>query len=341
MTSEQAKLCAAFILRSLLETDAPKEKPASVEWGDLLDIARRNTVLLRLAERLEEGGARPPEFFRATVEEERRLNRAKLELICRTGRACEKSNVEFIFAKAFHHYPDMGGDVDLFVADHSCEVDEKILGGMKAEPCSRRWIDRLAAASCYCVQGYEAKLEIHHGRMSAYGEHNSFVSLLIRNALPTEIEGKRFLMPSPEDLIVMQATQRVYGRRYIRLAPILYTIASVRRDGLDWDYTLATARRFGAHLALSCYLTYIEQIHQQVFGRELLPANLKESLIMDGWGRIESKNGLYCFPHLRVARKVYANTLRRAMLAGNSRAFGRLCLLPFVAATAMLRKSVS
>ena len=259
----------------------------------------------------------------------------------RINRACEENGVAFIFAKAFHHYPDMGSDIDLFMLRDSHEVDALVLQGLGAEPSKRGLIDRLASTVCYKVRGYDVNLDIHHGRMWAYGEHHSFIATLIKNARRIEVEGTQFSIPSVEDLLVMQATQRVYGRRYIRLAPILYTITSLRRDNLDWDYILNTARRFNAFLGLSCYLSYVNQIHLQVFGKELLPADLKKSLVTEDWGNIEFRNGAFRFQHMRVARKVYLNMFGAAIVSRNWRSLSRLCVAPLVAATAMLRKSVS
>jgi Uncharacterised nucleotidyltransferase len=341
VTIEQEKLCAAFILRLLLDETGQVSKPDEVRWEDLLKIARRNAVLVRVAERLQSKGAQPPEDFIAAVEDERRLNREKLELIGRVSRSCEESGVEFIFAKSFHHYPDMGDDIDMYVLRPSAEVDALILKGMKAAPHKRSLSDRLAAAACYTVPGCRTRLEIHHGRTWAYGEHHSFIATIIKDARRVQFEGEEFSAPSPEDLLIMEGTQRVYARRYIRLAPIAYMISSIRRDNLDWGYVLETARRFGAFLGLSCYLAYVNQIHRQVFGTDLLAENLRESLMTRGWGQVEFRGGAYRFPHLRVARKIYLSMLRTAVWSGNLKSFSRLCLAPLVAATAMRRKSVS
>jgi hypothetical protein len=341
ITHESEKMCPAFILRLLLEDSASVEKPDEVSWEDLLRVARRNTVLVRLSGKLQQKGVRPPGFFNAAVEEQRRLNLEKLDLIKRLNRSCEENGVAFLFAKAFHHYPDMGGDVDLFVLSNSAEVDALALKGLSAEPCKRLLIDRLASTVCYKVRGYGAKLDIHHGRMWVYGEHNSFITALINNARRIEIEGTEFSIPSAEDLLIMQATQRVYGRSYIRLAPVLYTINALRHDNVDWNYLLRAARRFNALLGLSCYLTYVNQIHQEVFGSDLLPAEVRKSLVKKEWGRVEFRDGAYRFHHLRVARKVYLNMFRGALVSGNWKSLSRLCLAPFVAASVVLRKSVN
>lgn len=339
MTTNE-KACAAFILR-LLADDAPARLPDGVDWDDLLRVSRRNVVLLRVAARLESAGVSIPESFAAAVEDERQSNREKLELMRRVGRACEEGGVPFILAKAFHHYPDMGDDVDLYVLSRSADVDAVVLKGLDVVAHKRSLTDRLAAARCYSVRGSGVKLDIHHGRVWAYGEHDSFINALIKNARRVQIEGTEFGAPSPEDLLVVEATQRVYGRSSIRLAPVAGTIRTFRGGALDWGRVLRTAQKFGALPGLSCYLTYVEQIHVEVFGRELLGEDERKALVTDGWGRVEFAGGAYRFPYLRVARKVYLKMFRSAALSGNWKSLSRLTLAPLVAAAAVARKSVS
>ncbi|HYG82717.1 MAG TPA: nucleotidyltransferase family protein, partial [Pyrinomonadaceae bacterium] len=237
MTTNE-KTCAAFILRLLLDDDAPARLPDTLGWDELARLGRRNVVLVRLAERLESAGERPPASFVAAVEEERRSNGEKMRLARHVSRACEEAGVPFILAKAFQHYPDMGDDVDLYVTGRSADVDAVVLKGLSAVAHKRSLTDRLAAARCYSVRGSKAKLDIHHGRLWAYGDHDSFIAALIKNARRVPVEGAEFDVPSPEDLLVVEATQRVYGRSCIRLAPVVNTIATLRRGALDWDYVL-------------------------------------------------------------------------------------------------------
>jgi len=335
------KTCAAFILRLLADDDAPTRPPDALGWDELARISRRNVVLVRVAQRLEGARSLPPASFVAAVAEERRLNEEKMRLVRHVSRACDEAGVPFILAKAFHHYPDMGDDVDLYVLGRSADVDAVVLRGLDVVAHKRSLTDRLAAARCYSVRGSKAKLDIHHGRMWAYGDHDSFIAALIKNARRVTVEGTEFNLPSPEDLLVVEATQRVYGRSSIRLAPVVNTIATLRRGALDWDYVLRTARKFGALPGLSCYLTYVNQIHNEVFGRELLTEDEGKALVTRGWGRVEFAGGAYRFPHLRVARKVYLNMFRSAAVSGNWKSLSRLCVTPLVAAAAVARKSVS
>lgn len=329
---------AAFILRLLLgEGDARvAEGMAEAEWEELLRTARRNVVLVRLADRLAAAGAGVPDFFAEAAERERRRSRDLVEFIARVGRACERRGVEFIFAKAFQHYPDMGIDVDLFVASRATAVDALILEGMNAAPARRDLLSRLSGAASYRVPGCDAVLDIHHGRMGLLGEYGSHVSLLIRNAERVRVEGEEFLAPSAEDVLVLQGMQRVSRHSYIRLCDIVSTVELLRRKPLDWNYVGRVTAQLGTDYGLRCYLSYVGQAYRSVFGREL--PGLSRELKAEAGGRVEFRDGFYRFSRLKVAGRVYLDTVRASVRTRNWETARRLCLLPLATvATAFKR----
>ena len=338
MTSEREDKCAALILRLLLDDARGAERVEGPEWEALLRTAQRNVVLVRLADRLAEAGGSAPDFFAEAARRERRRSRAVVELAARAGRACERHGVEFIFAKAFQHYPDMGGDVDLFVASRSTEVDALILDGMAAAPARRDLLSRMAGAASYRVPGCDAVLDIHHGRMGLLGEYGSHINLLIRNGERVPVEGTEFLAPSAEDVLVVQGMQRVYRHSHIRLCDIVSTVRLLRRNRLDWNYVTRVTAQLGTEYGLRCYLSYVEQIHRSVFGRELLAPALARELRLGAGGRVEFRDGFYRFSRLKVAGRVYLDTVRAAVRTGNWEAARRLCLMPLATVATALKR---
>jgi hypothetical protein len=331
---------AAFILRLLLDDGGARgaEGAGGPGWEGLLRTARRNVVLVRVADRLAAAGADVPEFFAEAARRERRRSRAVVELVGRVGRACERHGVEFIFAKAFQHYPDVGGDVDLFVTSRSTEVDALILEGMGAAPARRDLLSRMAGATSYRVPGCDAVLDIHHGRMGLLGEYGSHVNLLIRNGERMRVEGAEFLAPSAEDVLVVQGMQRVSRHSHIRLCDIVSTVKLLRRDRLDWNYVTRVSAQLGTEYGLRCYLSYVEQIHRSAFGRELLAPGLARELKLGAGGRVEFREGFYRFSRVRVAGRVYLDTVRAAVRTGNWDAASRLCMMPLATAAAAFKR---
>ena len=129
----------------------------------------------------------------------------------------------------------------------------------------------------------------------------------------------------------MQGLQRVWGRRQILLCDVVFTISAIRRGTLDWEYVIRTARQHGAFDGLCCYLSYVDQIHRDTFGRPLLPIAVRQRLLLRGWGRARFRAGAYRFPVLRVNTRLYLRQLAARIAAGDWEAAGRICLLPLVA----------
>jgi hypothetical protein len=311
---------------------------AGADWAELLRVARRNYVLLRLAARLEEAGARGPDFFDEAVDEERRRASAIFGVIRRVSRACEAAGVGHLFAKSFQHHPDMGGDIDLFVAERAPSVDGAVLAGTPAAPAGRDFRSRMSGVTAYRVCGGEFVLEIFHGRLGVLGEHGAVVGQFIRNAERARVGGGEFLLPSPEDLLVLHGMQRVYRHGFIRLCDVLSAASLVGRAGLDWDYVLRTSEQLGTAYGLCSYLAFVGQIYREALGRELLPGGLRERLAADGCGRGRFKGGVFVFPRGRVAGRVYLGKVRAAVRAGNWDGVSRLSLMPLVAAASLARR---
>ena len=327
-----------YALRLLLGGRADARALGDDDWDELLGVARRNFVLVRLSDRLGELGVRPPDTFGEAAGRERRRAAAMLDIVGRVGRACEGRGVAHIFAKSFQHYPDMGGDIDLFVLSRSRAVDAEVLRGAEAEPAPADFRGRMSGVTAYRVGGGAFTLEIYHGRVGALGEHGALVGQLLSNAGRARVGGREFLVPSPEDLLVLHGMQRVYRHGFIRLCDVLSTASLVGRERIDWDYVLRTSEQLGTLYGLGSYLTYVEQIYQETLGRALLPSALRARLTADNCGRGRFEGGVFVFPRGRVAGRVYLGKVRAAVRAGNWDGVSRLSLMPLVAASSLARK---
>lgn len=324
-------------LRLLAGREAAPVAPEPIAWDELLRVAQRNFVLLRLSSRLRELGVEAPAFFVEAETEERRRARLMFDTIRRVSRACAEQGVRHIFAKSFQHYPDMGGDIDLFVGARSPAVDESILRGIQAAPVRRDLRSRMSGVTGYRVDSGGSVLEIHHGRLGVLGEHGEVVGHIIGNGSRAEVGGCEFLLPAAEDLLILHGMQRVYRHGVIRLCDVLSTASLVGRTELDWSYVLRTSEQLGTLYGLCSYLTYAAQIYRETLGVELLPAGVGEGLRAANCGRAEAKGGVFVFPRARVVGKVYLGKVRAAVRAGNWGGVSRLSLMPLVAAASLAR----
>jgi len=324
--------------RPTLPAFADRDGAAALDWDVLLEVGQANAVLVRMAERLAALGVSGPERFVAAVAGERQRIRAALELMSQVSRACEARGIRFLFPKAFQDYPDFGDDIDLLVLPRSTRVDRGIIAGLLATPVGRDLGDRIAGTTTYRIKGYLSPLDVQHGRLGLVGEHDAFPQVLTRHARPVLVEGTEFAGARLEDQLVLQGMQRVGGRLRVALCDVVFTVSTLRRATLDWNYVIATARQHGALPGLSCYLSYVDQIHRDVFWQPLLSDVMRRSLMLHGWGRIEFHDGAYRLPIIRANGRLYWRQFRQRIAGGDWAGAARVCLAPIVAGARAARR---
>ncbi|HYJ84597.1 MAG TPA: nucleotidyltransferase family protein [Pyrinomonadaceae bacterium] len=336
MTQRQSY--GSIILRLMLSGTLEPFDSRTMLWGELLHVAAQNGVLIRVVDQLQTIGLEPSHFFYTAVTEMRARNQRKLSLMARIGERCVDANIDFIFAKALQNYPDMGGDIDLYVEPRSIDVDAGILRGLKATPVKRNLRNLIDGSATYRLAGCDSVLDIHHGRVGMLGEHKLFVGQIIRNARQVTVGGDDFLTPSPEDQLILQAMQKVVQRSYLRLSDVLTTVTLFRGAGLNWNYILNTAKDLNILYGLSCYLNFVQRINREAFKEDLLRPFLKRSLISPKSESIEFKDGFYRFARVKVGSRGYANKFCSALLSENWSVASRLSLLPVLALSTAVRK---
>ncbi len=328
---------ASIILRLLIDGVLEPNDEETVVWGDLLHIAAQNGVLIRVVDQLEAIGFEPRHFFSAAVKDMRARNYRKLTLVSRISERCAAANIEMIFPKVFQNYPDMPGDIDLYVVPRSRRFDRTILSGLRARPIKRNVRNLIDGTANYQLPGCDASLEIHHGRVGILGEHKWYINQIIENGRYVQAEGDEFLVPSPEDELILQALQRPVQRSYLRLSDVVATVVLLRTKVLNWDYVLKTVNDLNIFYGLSCYLGFVDQIYVETFEKQLLPARLVRSLAPQKF-TIEFKNGFYRFQRLRVGSRGYLDKFVSAVMAENWSVVTRMSLLPLLALTTAYRK---
>jgi hypothetical protein len=335
-TSEQRH--AMFVLRTLLDDAIPPGESTALAWPLLERLAERNAVLVRFADRLERGGVRLPPTFAAARDAACVRAAGALDVIAAISAACARQGIAFLFPTALDHYPDLGQDLDLLVLSQSETSDAAVLGSLAATRRDGGLRDRLAGATTYRLERSGLLVDIHHGRLGIIGEQTSYPATLIANRCPRTTGGRDVFVPSVEDQVVLQGMRRVYGRRSFRLADVVATVAALRLPGLDWGYVIRTARALGMLPGLSCYLSYVDQIHRTLYGRDLIPRAPRDRLTLGGWGRFAFRGAVYRFPAARVGGRLYWHELGSALGTRNWSAASRLGLLPAVLALEQVRR---
>jgi hypothetical protein len=332
----QRQSYGSIILRLLWGDTIEACDTRDMAWDELLHVAARNGVLIRAVEKLHAIGLESPHFLYSAAKETRDRNQKKLALITRIAKSCIDARIEFIFPNVLQNYPDMGSDIDLYVAAHTAEVDGAIVSGLNATQGKRSLRNRIDGTATYRLAGCDFLLDIHHGRVGLLGEHK-FVSQMIGNGRLAKIDGNVLLIPSPEDQLILQ-TQKVVQRSYLRLSDLVATIRLFRENTLEWNYILKTARKLGVSYDLGCYLKFVDQIHCEAFRHTLLPDSLKSFPGSKRMTSIEFKDGFYRYPRLRIGSRCYANKFWSAVRSEDWKVASRLSLLPLIAVPRIIRR---
>jgi hypothetical protein len=335
MTVLDEQAHADLVLQLLL--DGVPAADSRVDWSTLLPLARRNGVVIRVAERLASLGVEPPPPFAEGVARERERVRDAFVLVQRVSAILRARGIPFLFAKACQHYPDLGDDLDLLVLAPEAAVDTLLARELPATAQPRDVGGWIAGTVTFRIRGVTTTLDVQHERLGTVGEHRAYAVTLVRRQRRIVVAGTECGAPATEDQIVLQGVQRVPGRRCIRLCDVVYTASTLRRIALDWDYILSTARRIGVLSGLGCYLSYVEQIHRDVLLAPLLPAGVRRALPSEGWGRVEFKEGAYRFPALRANGRTYLRQLAAGLRTADWSGAARLCCVPVVGAATAVR----
>lgn len=326
-----------LLLQLLLTGTADLAGVPTHAWDDLSRVARSNAVLLRAAACLERVALDGSERFVASAAHERQRAQALLAAIHATSRACSDGGIAHLFPKAFQHYPDMGSDLDLLVLARPAEFTP-ILAALRAQRLHGGFSNWLAATVRYALTDCPAPLDVQYGRLGLVGEHAGYAAQLVNNRRRTAVDGTEVCVPAIEDQVVLGGIQRVFGRRSLRLADIVWAVRALGDVALDWDYVVRTASRFGVTHGLGCFLSYVEQIHRRLLPGALVPTDVRRHLPLDGWGPVEFRDGRYRFPSIRVNARLSLKALQAKLVRHDWAGAARLSLVPLVGvATALSR----
>ncbi len=334
MSRERESRLAAALLRLLLGRSGAEEFGDERDWAVVARIGAENAVLVRCTERLQAAGVHPPACVTDAAARLAARARAMLDAAAAVGDLCRSRGIPFIYPKLLQHVPDMGRDLDLLVLPRSAELDGHLRRALGAVPLPTGLRERITGAASYRIPGCPAVLDVLHGRLGVLGEQTGFPATLLRRSRPVATGGK-FDVPSPEDQLVLQGMQRVYGRTGIRLGEVVATVRLLRHETLDWDYVMATARETAIHSGLACYLSYVGQIHAEAVGEPLPCPPAARSLMRGHWGRVHFRGGGYRFPAAAVNCRLYLRRLADGLASGRWAELGRLGLMPAVAAATL------
>ncbi len=156
------------------------------EWSDFLRFAELQRVYLRTLQLLEKwavADAVGPRFdgLQDLAQVEQRQVEGALAALHKIVRALELTGHTPLVIKTLDHWPDIGSDLDLFIAATERDTVRAMQSELQAEPQPQSWGDRLAHKWNFRIPGLPRLVEIHVGCLGQTGEQDDATCPLRRN----------------------------------------------------------------------------------------------------------------------------------------------------------------
>ena len=265
--------------------------------------------------------------------EDARITNA-LRHLDRITRALEENDCPTSVMKSLDHWPDLGNDLDLYTLapeQRIVHVMHNILGG-HIEP--RSWGDRLAHKWNFAFEGLRESVEVHAERLGQTGEHIAMAKRFVTRRVKMERGGYTFLVPAPEERIVVATLQRMYRHFYFRVCDIVNSAAIVESGELDYRELKKSADLGGIWPGVATYLKIVSDYAQQYRGTPLqLPREVLQAAKFGG-EKLFVLRRFMRVPIMPDGARLFTKQIAAAAAAGNVPATFRLSLLPPLAATA-------
>ncbi|HLV89297.1 MAG TPA: nucleotidyltransferase family protein [Candidatus Sulfotelmatobacter sp.] len=311
------------------------------EWSELLTLAGKNHALLRTLPKLMSlpSAGRPDRISRAIEAEQDRIDHALgfLESICSSLSEAGK----VVVIKTLDHWPDFGSDLDLYTDAASRDVIAIMQDQFKARVANPSWGDRLANKCNFEVPGLPELVEVHIRRLGQTGEQSRIGRYLMARAREGKFGGRSFLVPSPEDRMIISTLQRMFRHFYIRLCDVLNLCRSADEDRIDYDYLHSLAKPAGLWEGVATYLNIVSAFVEGYRGRGMqLPASLKAAAQFGG-EKIRFGKQFLRIPIVPHSARLYAAELKELLWSGELENSLRLGLLPFLATAAAVEYKIT
>ena len=299
---------------------------------------RTMSVLKRLA---EAANCRSVAAWTASclAAEDERISQAIkfLDVICH---ALERAGCPATVIKSLDHWPDLGGDLDLFTSGPKYVVTDTLTRKFGARLQTRSWGDRLAGKWNFQIPGLNELVEVHVKYLGQTGEHLSLAIRVEQRRVERRIGDYVFRVPAPEERIITAALQRMYRHFYVRLCDIANVAGLCRSNVVNFKDLRMTADLGGIWPGVATLLVLVAE-YVGSYGHELkLPGEVMDAarLSLD---RTFVRRQFLRIPIMPEAALLYGRQLRETAVKRDLRAVARLSLLPPLATVAFISERIT
>jgi hypothetical protein len=247
-----------------------------------------------------------------------------------------------VVIKSLDHWPpDLGNDLDLYTTANESAVIDVMKRRFGAELEARSWGDRLARKWNFRVPGLRESIEVHVQRLGQTGEHTALAQRFVARRVERQVGGYGFLVPAPEERVIVATLQRMYRHFYFRICDMCNTARLIDDNAIDYAELERAAMQGGIWPGVATYLKIVADYVGRYRGIELpLPANVAKAA-MFGAERVNVRAKFLRVPMMPEGAKLYTSEVKTMALNGNVPATLRLSLLPPLASAAAIAYKIT
>jgi hypothetical protein len=311
------------------------------ELREIFDLADSHHVTVRVIEILQAaasaagkddlGGRLEPIL---SVERKRIANALYyMNAICQSF---EAAGCPITIIKSVDHWPDLGGDIDLYTSGSRDLVVDLFRKGFKAELEAQSWGDRLANKWNFRIPRLPELVECHVKWLGQTGEQVVLARRVEQRQMLRRVADYVLPVPAPEEQIVISALQRMYRHFYIRLCDIANIAALLRDNAVDFSELKKTADLGSIWPGVATLLTIVVEYVKRYGGEVLtLPQEVAASAL-SSQKRTYISQKFVRIPIMPDAAELYTHQMVGIGSSRNFRAMFRLGLLPALATAAFI-----
>ncbi len=317
------------------------QRMSKEEWSEFLSFAELQRVYLRTLQLLEKWNVAdvvgPLQFgLHELVQIEQQQVGHALAALYKVTCALELTGHSPIVIKTLDHWPDIGGDLDLFIAATEADTVRVMQSELRAEPQPQSWGDRLAHKWNFRIPGLMRLVEIHVGCLGQTGEQEALPAHLEETSGLRDAGSFRFRVPAPEEQVTLATLQRMYRHFYIRLTDLVNLTGLVRAGRLDFMRLRDSSQCWSIWPGIATLLKITSDYNERMGAGPLpLPEFVMRSALFGADVTYVGEQFLRV-PMLPQGSQLFLQQLIGTGAALRFRAAARLSLLPALAAAAFV-----
>jgi hypothetical protein len=308
-----------------------------VQRKRLVALADSNHVVIRsfsvVAEQAGQDHALAEWANGVVIREKQRIENALMHLqkICSE---LENAGCAITVMKSLDHWPDLGNDLDLYTTADEQQVCDVMVKRLEAHIEARSWGDRLANKWNFAVPGLPESVEVHAKRLGQTGEHTALARRFVTRRIAKTVNGMTFLVPSPEERVIVATLQRMYRHFYFRVCDIVNTDQLLTSGELDFLELERVAEYGGIWPGVATYLKIVSDYVREYRGTAPeLPRSVLAGARFGG-EVIFVRDKFLRVPVMPNGADLYTRQVTSTALRGDVPATLRLSLLPYLASAA-------